>query len=266
MNGIIPKKSKKMKKIVFALMLLSTPFYSQKKEDAFSIGEYFRFRVHYGLMNAGYASLELKDGNYEGKKVFHAVGLGYTTGMAKLFFKVTDNYESFFDKETVKPYRAIRKINEGGYTKNQESFFDHTSNKVLQKDYKNKTEKFYTVSPTIQDIVSTFYYLRNYPNIDKLKKGESVGVDMFLDDETIKFKLKFLGVENISTKFGILSAMIFRPLVLSGRVFKEEESLTVWISNDDNKIPLRVKASLAVGSLKADLEEFKGLKHPFKVK
>jgi hypothetical protein len=60
--------------------------------------------------------------------------------------------------------------------------------------------------------------------------------------------------------------MIFRPLVQSGRVFKEEESLTVWISNDDNKLPIRIKASLAVGSIKADLDAFKGLKYSFKVK
>jgi hypothetical protein len=60
--------------------------------------------------------------------------------------------------------------------------------------------------------------------------------------------------------------MIFRPLVQSGRVFKEEESLTIWISDDDNKMPIRIKANLAVGSIKSDLEGFKGLKHPFKLK
>ena len=89
---------------------------------------------------------------------------------------------------------------------------------------------------------------------------------MFFDGETTKFKLKFLGREDISTKFGQVSCMIFRPLVQAGRVFKEEESLTVWISDDDNKIPIRIKASLAVGSLKADIEAFKGLKNSFKIK
>ena len=89
---------------------------------------------------------------------------------------------------------------------------------------------------------------------------------MFFDDETTKFRLKFMGRENLSTKYGVIPSLIFRPLVQSGRVFKEEESLTVWISADDNKIPLRIKASLAVGSLKADLDGFKGLKYPFVVK
>jgi hypothetical protein len=78
--------------------------------------------------------------------------------------------------------------------------------------------------------------------------------------------LKYIGNEDLDTKFGTIATMIFRPLVQSGRVFKEEESLTVWISDDENKIPLRIKASLAVGSLKADLESYKGLRNPFYIK
>ena len=60
--------------------------------------------------------------------------------------------------------------------------------------------------------------------------------------------------------------MMFKPLVQTGRVFKEKESVTLWITDDDNKVPVRIKAELAVGSLKADLDEYKGLKNPFKVK
>ena len=194
-------------------------------------------------------TLEVKEAVRNNKKVYHAIGKGYTTGMSRFFFKVDDLYESYFDKETGNPYQFVRKIDEGGYKKNQEGFFNQASNKVLVKDYKHKSEKTIVVSDNIQDIVSTFYYLRNHPTIDKLKVVESVAVDMFFDDETTKFKLKFLG-----------------PLVQSGRVFKEEESLTVWISNDDNKLPVRIKASLAVGSIKADLDAFKGLKYSFKVK
>ena len=89
---------------------------------------------------------------------------------------------------------------------------------------------------------------------------------MFFDDEITKFKLKFLGREDIKTKFGKVSCMIFRPYVQAGRVFKEDESLTIWISDDENKIPIRLKANLAVGSLKADIETFKGLKSTLKVK
>jgi hypothetical protein len=253
-----------MKKIILFFVLIMTVSFDSPKEDAYDVGEWFKFRIHYGIVNAGYATLEVKDATVNDKKTFHVVGRGYTTGVSRFFFKVDDLYESYIDKDTRNPYQFVRKINEGGYTKNQEGFFNQSTNRVLVKDYKHKTEKTLYVPKNTQDILSTFYYLRNYPGIDKLKIGESVAIDMFFDDETTKFKLKFIGRENITTKFGVVSTMVFRPLVQSGRVFKEQESLTVWISDDDNKLPIRIKASLAVGSIKADIDAYRGLKNPFK--
>ncbi|MCJ7757999.1 MAG: DUF3108 domain-containing protein, partial [Gillisia sp.] len=89
--------------------------------------------------------------------------------------------------------------------------------------------------------------------------------NMFFDDENHNFKLKFLGREVLNTKFGKIATLKFRPYVMAGRIFKEEEALTLWITDDKNKMPIRIKADLTVGSLNADLEEFKGLKHPFVV-
>lgn len=253
------------KKSIFLLVIITLGFNTQK-EEAYAVGEFLKFRVHYGLVNAGYATIEVKDATLNNQSVYHVVGKGYSTGMTKFFFKVEDLYESYIDKNTRNPYRFVRKINEGGYTKNQEGFFDQKSNKITVKDYKHKTEKTFGFPKNTQDILSSFYYLRNYPNINKIKPGESVIIDMFFDNETTKFKLKFIGREDITTKFGVVSTMIFRPLVQSGRIFKEQESLTIWISDDYNKIPIRIKASLLVGSLKADLEDYRGLQHPFKLK
>ncbi|RKR10522.1 uncharacterized protein DUF3108 [Flavobacterium sp. 90] len=255
-----------MKKLTLIILILTTLAFDTQKEDAFGTGEYFKFRIHYGIINAGYATLEIKDATINNKKVHHAIGKGYTTGMSKLFFKVEDLYESYFDKENGVPYRYVRKIDEGGYTKNQEGFFNQAENRVLVKDYKRNTEKTIVITDNVQDIVSSFYYLRNHPNIDKLKSGEAITIDMFFDDEITKFKLKYVGRQDITTKFGTVSTMVFKPLVQTGRVFKEKESLTLWITDDDNKVPIRIKADLAVGSLKADLDEYKGLKNPFKVK
>ena len=251
-------------KLLLVSILFSVCMFAQKPE-AYQAGEWFKFRIHYGLVNAGYATLELKEATRNNRKALYAVGRGYTTGMSRFFFKVDDDYQSVFDIETTKPYQYLRKINEGGYTKNQEGFFNQEKNTILVKDYKNNTERSFNTPENVQDIISSFYYLRNHPNIDKLKVGEAITIDMFFDEEIFKFKLKYVGRETISTKFGAVKAMVFRPLVQSGRVFKEEESLTVWISDDENKIPLRIKASLAVGSLKADLDAFKGLKNPFMV-
>lgn len=255
-----------MKKLVLIILILTTLAFDTQKENAFGTGEFFKFRIHYGIVNAGYATLEIKEATINNKKVHHAVGKGYTTGMSKFFFKVEDLYESYFDKETGSPYRYIRKIDEGGYTKNQEGFFNQAENRVLVKDYKRKSEKTIITTDNVQDIISSFYYLRNHPNIDKLKSGEAITIDMFFDDEITKFKLKYIGRQDITTKFGTVSTMVFKPMVQTGRVFKEKESVTLWITDDDNKVPIRIKADLAVGSLKADLDEYKGLKNPFKAK
>ena len=255
-----------MKKFLIFLLFPLLFSFDTQREDAFQTGEWFKFRVHYGLINAGYATLEVQDGVINNKKVYHVIGKGYSTGMSRFFFKVDDLYESYFDKVTGNPYKYIRKIDEGGYTKNQEGFFNQASDRVLVKDFENKTEKTFVITNNTQDIVSTFYYLRNYPTINKLKVGESVSIDMFFDEETTKFKLKFIGREDLDTKFGVIPTMIFRPLVQSGRVFKEKEALTVWISDDDNKIPVRIQANLTVGSIKADLDGFKGLKNSFTIK
>lgn len=255
-----------MKKIILLFIGTALVGFSPQKPSAFDVGEQFVFRIHYEIINAGYATLNIKEATINNKKVYHVIGKGTTTGVSSLFFKVNDTYESYIDKESGNPYQFVRKIIEGGYTKNQEGFFNQAENKILVKDYKHNTEKTFTVPKNTQDILSSFYYLRNYPNIEQMKAGEFVAIDMFFDDKTTKFRLKFIGREDIRTKFGVVSTMIFRPSVLTGRVFKEEESLTIWISDDDNKIPVRIKASLLVGAIKADLDSYKGLKNPFKIK
>lgn len=253
-----------MRKAILCLLLLTTFGFDNPKESAFGVGEWFKFRIHYGFVNAGYATLEVKEAVLHNEKVFHLIGKGQTTGISRFFFKVDDLYESYIDEKTYVPYQFLRKINEGGYTKNQEGFFTPQQNKITVKDYKHKTEKTFAIPKNTQDILSAFYYLRNFATIDDIKPGEYIAIDMFFDEETTKFKLKFIGRENIKTKFGTVASMIFKPYVFSGRVFNEQESVTVWISDDDNKIPLRIQANLVVGSIKADLESYKGLRFPLK--
>ncbi len=251
-----------MKKTIIVIILLSSIFSSAQKGSAFQHGEYFLFNMSYGFVNAGKASLELTETQFNDKKVYFSKGYGYTTGMTKLFFPVEDHYHSYFDKFSGEPYCTVRKINEGGYTKDQLSYFDNQKNVVLQKDNKKKTENTYPVPNQVQDVISAFYYLRNHPKVDTIKEGESITINMFFDDEVLNFKLKFLRREIIKTKFGKIATMVFRPYVLKGRVFKESESLTMWVSDDENRIPLKVKADLLVGSLKAELEKCRGIKHP----
>ena len=237
-----------------------------QQESSFGDGEWFKFKMSYSnWLKAGEATLTVKDAKLKDKDVYHVVGKGKTTGLIKFFFKVKDRYESYFDKQTIMPYKFVRNIDEGGHTKDLEIDFDQENNKAYVNNKKHKKKTVIDTKPNIQDMVSTFYYLRNNLNTDSLKVGNEVRVDMFFDEENYGFKLQYLGEEIINTEFGEIESLKFRPYVMAGRVFKEEESLTLWVSKDKNKVPLRIKADLAVGSLRADLEAFKGLKHPFRI-
>lgn len=252
--------------ILFIGLLICTSFAVPQEEAAFQEGEWFKFKMSYGKwLKAGNATLEVKESTFKGKPVYHVVGKGWTTGPVKWFFKVKDRYESYIDKETGMPYKFIRKIDEGGHTKDIQIEFDHENQKAFVDDKKHKTQKTVATEKDIQDMVSAFYYLRNNYDTESIKEGDIVSLNMFFDEENYNFRLKYLGKETIDTEFGKVKTLMFRPYVMAGRVFKEQESLTLWVSADKNKIPLCIKADLAVGSLQANLEAFKGLKHSFQI-
>ena len=263
-----------MKKKPLILLLLFTAIisYGQSASNeyaasklAFQKGEWLQYRMSYSnFINAGNATLEVKETKKNGIEAFHVKGNGKTSGVISWFFKVNDDYQTYFYKETIKPYRFIRKINEGGYTKDKEILFDYNSNEATVKNFKKNTSENYAIPGSIQDMLSALYYLRNQ-ELNDLAIDDEINLQLFFDEEIYSFKLKFLGREVIKTKFGKVKSLLFMPLVQSGRVFKEQESVTIWVSDDDNKIPLKIKASLAVGSLRADLDAYKGLAHPFNI-
>lgn len=235
------------------------------QKAAYGDGEWLKFRVHYGFLTAGNATIEVENAVVNGKETFHIKGEGKTVGFSRWFFPVEDYYESYVDKKKGIPYRFIRNINEGGHTKDIQIDFNHDTNLALVHNKKYNTKDLVKFPADAQDMVSSFYYLRNNLNIESLNEGDSVDMNMFFDKENYKFKLMFLGRETLNTVFGKVPCLIFRPYVHAGRVFKAKESLTVWVSDDENKIPILIKADLAVGSLKATLVQFKGLKNSFRI-
>ncbi|MBT8295419.1 MAG: DUF3108 domain-containing protein, partial [Gramella sp.] len=210
-----------MKKL-FAITILCCLFGTSQlfSQKAFADGEWFKFRIHYGIFNASYATLQVEESRLANKPVYHIKGRGKSTGLLSLFFKVDDDYQSYIDKRTGKPYKFIRNINEGGYTKDLEIDFDHRENKAHVLNRENNRRQTYSVPNNVHDMLSAFYYIRNQIDSDKLKPGDEMRMNMFIDDENLDFKLVFLGREVIKTKFGKVATLKFRPYVLAGRVFK----------------------------------------------
>ena len=115
-------------------------------------------------------------------------------------------------------------------------------------------------------MVSVFYFLRNFYEIKDLDSNDEITINMFFDSENYILKIKHLSTEIINTNFGKILCYKIQPYVQSGRVFKKDESLTMWITADKNRVPMRIKADLIVGSVRIDLESFSNLNNPFEVK
>ena len=254
-----------MKKL-YLIFIISSQLLVAQETSSFQGGEWLKFRLSYsGWLKAGNATLEVFDDVYNNIPVYKVVAEGWTTGPLNWVFKVEDHYESHFDKQTGMPYKFVRNTYEGGYTKNRIIDFDRVQNKAYINDVKEQSTSSFNIENDIQDLVSAYYFLRNNYETELLKKGDIVKLNIFFDSETFPFKLKYLGQESIKTSFGKIKCIKFRPYVMAGRVFKEEESLTLWVTADANKVPIKISATLDVGSLRADLVALKGLRHPFEI-
>ena len=237
----------------------------QKVNDAFQDGEWFRFRMRYGFLNASYATATVRETTFKDQAVYHVAATGKTTGFARWFFKVDDYFDSYFEKDIVRPIRFVRNISEGNYKRHVEIDFDHNTQSGIMNDLLRKTKTEIDFTPNLQDLVSTFYFLRNHFDLEGIQVGETASLHMIYDKKPFAFRFRFLGYENVKTKFGVVPCVKFRPYVEEGRIFKKESGLSLWVSNDNNRIPIKVVAELSVGSLNVDLVGFKGLKHPFNI-
>ncbi len=247
-----------MRKVFFLLFFISYLSFSQNKTIPFQKGEFLKYKLSYGLIHAGFATLQVDEITKENKNLIHIDGQGWTVGIVDFFFSVEDNYQTYFDKNTLKPYRFIRKINEGGYTKNKEILFDFQKHQATVKDYKNNNEKSFSIQNDVNDMLSSLYYIRS-KSFDNIKQNEIITIKMFYDDKTEKINVKYLGRETINTKFGKVKTIIIKPEVEADRIFEKKEGVIIWLSDDDNKIPIRIKANILVGSIKAELQEYKEL-------
>ena len=230
----------------------------QKIENqAFAPGEKLVYRLSYGFMDAGEAVLTVNKTSKKvrGRELWRVRGVGKTISAFEWFYKVHDIYESYVDAEGLFPWMFIRRVNEGGYKIEQDyTFYQH------KKIVDNGKGKKFKVPTMVQDMISAFYFARTL-DYDKAKIDEVFTVNIFLDDELYPTKIRYKGKEVVKTRNGKFRCHKFIPVVQEGRVFNSEEDLTVWITDDGNKIPIVAKANIKVGSLKMHLVKWENLKN-----
>lgn len=226
-----------------------------RKNEAFKRGEILEFRMHYGIIDAGVASLSVTDEAIEigGRRTFHVVGLGKSKGAFDWVFKVRDRYETYIDEQAIVPWLFVRRVSEGSYTCSQDYIFNHFSQKVNIGQ-----SQLYDITPNMQDMVSAFYHARTM-DLSGAKPGDLYAINAFVDKEVFPVKIKFVGRETITTDLGTFKCLKFRPIIQQGRVFKHEEDLNIWITDDKNHIPIKGQADVLVGSIKMELTSYSGL-------
>ncbi len=229
--------------------------YRSVVNNAFRAGEKVTYRIHYGMINAGEATISVEDSKYTfgGRQAYHIVGTGKSLGSFDWFFKVRDHYETYIDKEGIFPYRFIRNTDEGGYKINQDYTF-HQDKRAYVDEKKNA----YATPEFVQDMISAYFYSRTLDYSGK-KKGDIITIMTVVDGEVFPLKMKYLGKETIKVDAGTFNCIRFAPVVQKGRVFKKEEDLSVWVTDDMNHLPILAQAKLMVGSVKIELKQYEGV-------
>jgi hypothetical protein len=247
-----------------SLVLLSFPLkagdeFCGIRNTTFQAGEILTFKVFYNLapvyVAAGEATFTINLEKLINKPVYHIVGDGKTYNFYDNFFKVRDKYETFIDTATLQPLKFIRNVYEGGYKKYENVTFNQTANTAVTND------GVFKVPNCVQDVVSAIYYSRNI-DFNKYKEDDKIPFNMFLDNETYNLYIRYLGKETIKTKYGKFKAIKFKPLLIKGTIFEGGEKMTVWVSDDANRIPVRIESPISVGSIKVDMMGYRNLKYP----
>lgn len=255
-----------MKRIFLLIAFLSAAYsatYAQGFCDinnfAFGNGEQLKYKVYYNVsfmyIGAGEVTFSTTLANFRDRPVWHVVGKGRTFSSYDWVFKVRDQYESYIDTATMLPLQFIRDVHEGSYTKYNKVDFYHDKKAAVSR---NGT---YKIPACAQDVISAIYFARNV-DFDKYNKGDRIPFNMFLDDEVYNIYIRYMGKETVTTHYGTFRAIVFKPLLIKGTIFEGGEKMKVWVSDDLNRIPLRVNSPITVGSIKVDMMGYKNLRHP----
>jgi hypothetical protein len=227
------------------------------KNTAFTYGEKLDYRVHYGPLTGGHAHFEVANQPVEinNRKSYHIKVDGKSSGMVDVMFKVRDQYESYVDEEAIIPWKQIKKVREGGYKDSDFILFDQVNGFATSR--RGKVD----IAQQTQDVVSAIYFART-TDMSHAKVGDIFPVNFYMDGENFQLRFKYVGKEVVKTGAGTFNTLVIKPQLIKGRVFKDDEALTLWVTDDDNKMPIMVESDIFVGAIKAELISYENIKNP----
>jgi len=240
--------------------------YRTVDNSAFVRGEKLTFRVAFnsaltGSITGGKATLEVKNENkiINNRSTYHVVGEGKTTGFIELFYKVNDRFESYFDQDAMIAWKFTRHTRENKYKKDDIVIF--RQNDLLAVSL----SKVMKVPANIQDVISAFYFARTL-DISNIQPGDTFEIPFFLDDSVYQSRVIFKGHETVKTKLGKFRCIAFRPSVATGYAFDDPYPITIWITDDKNRLPILIESEQSVGRARVELISYSGLANPITAK
>ena len=238
-----------------------------ENETAFLPNEVITYQVAYNWgfvwVDAGEVTFKTDTVNFRGSNSYYFESYGSSYGFYNWFYRVDDRFQSWCNINTLEPISFIRETSEGGYwTKNNYEFQQdgRIFSSVLHKDKPLKLDTLNS-NPCTFDVLSAIYHVRNV-DFSKAKTGDKFPVNFIIDGELYTLSLFYLGKEEIKNRNGkIYKCEKLSVKLVAGTIFQGDEELIVWLIDDKNRIPLMVEAKVIVGSIKAYLIGYEGLKH-----
>lgn len=242
-------------------------------QSAFNSGEQLTYAMSYSLLfmwtDVGEVVFTAQDVDFHGKPAVHFKAEGKTYSFYDKFFRVRDLYESWVEPKSLRPIYFNREVDEGGYTINNIYTFDWSTDRLFAYiKRKNHPEEIDTLQilPCSIDIVSILYYSRNI-DYSEAKINQRFAVSLALDDQLYTVMYRYLGKEEIDVKgLGRFRCMKFGVGLVKGTVFSGKEELTLWITDDDNKIPIYIESPVKVGTIKGRIIKMQNLRFPLSSK
>ena len=251
-------------KHLILLLIVSLSFNSlmaqelpNRKEPVFKAGEELKYRFRYGFITAAEATLRVKESDvkFNNKSVFQLTAEGRTAGTFNVFYKVRNRYDSYIDKTNLVPYLYTENIREANYRRNDKARFYQDEKKIVTNkgNFKSDGQTF--------DIVSAYYFARSL-DLSKIRQGDRFTMDYYLDDGVTDLTVQYVGKEKVKTSMGTFNCLKFSPSIQPGRIFRKDSKLYLWITDDNNRIPVKAQVEILVGSVTMELTDASGLKYP----
>jgi len=214
----------------------------------FGVGEKLRYSIQYGLIKAGKATLEVRNlAEIDSAWCYRIVSNSRTSSFFSKIYKVRDRYESYMDTTELYSRRYEKHIREGKYRKDEVVRFDQKKHVAM---YANKSVP---IAPRTQDVLSALYYVRTLP----LEVGQSIAVPNHTDGRNYPLVIRVHRRERVTVEAGTFDCLVVEPILRGPGLFSQKGRLTVWVTDDTNKIPVLMRSKMVIGHVSAVLKDYK---------